>query len=77
MISEPIDAVRAQELGLVNKVVPLDALEDEANKLAERLAGAADQGLRRNQGADQPQYGGKAASPTNCTPNRKRFCAPS
>jgi len=33
-----IDAKRAEEIGLINKVVPLDKLEEETMKLAEELA---------------------------------------
>ena len=43
---EPIDAARAERLGLVNRVVAQDALEGEVFALAERLAGAAPHALR-------------------------------
>lgn len=38
LLSEPVDAETALELGLVNRVVPADRLEEEATMLAERLA---------------------------------------
>jgi enoyl-CoA hydratase len=38
LTAEPIDAKRAYELGLVNRVVPGEALLDEAVALAERIA---------------------------------------
>lgn len=43
---EPIDAARAERLGLVNRVVAQDALEGEVLALAERLASAAPHALR-------------------------------
>lgn len=39
LAGEPVDAETAQAIGLVNRVVPLDALMPEARKLAETLAG--------------------------------------
>ena len=42
----PIDATRAQQLGLVNRVVPAAELEAETMKLAEQLANAAPLALR-------------------------------
>lgn len=38
MLSEPLGAARALELGLINRVVPVDALESETMALAEKLA---------------------------------------
>ncbi|MBM3560680.1 MAG: enoyl-CoA hydratase [Alphaproteobacteria bacterium] len=38
LLSDPIDAARAEALGLVNRVVPEAALEAETAKLARRLA---------------------------------------
>ena len=38
LTAEPIDAQRAYELGLVNRVVPGDQVLDEAIALAERIA---------------------------------------
>jgi len=38
LTGDPIDAVRAAELGLVNRVVPADRLMEEALALAERIA---------------------------------------
>ncbi len=37
-LAEPVDAARALELGLVNRVVPPDHLMEEAGGLARRLA---------------------------------------
>ncbi|MHB1628234.1 MAG: enoyl-CoA hydratase/isomerase family protein [Bacilli bacterium] len=37
-LAEPIPAARAHELGLVNRLVPADDLEEEAMRLARRLA---------------------------------------
>lgn len=44
LLSDPIDAAEALRLGLVNKVVPADALADETLKLARRLAAHAPAG---------------------------------
>lgn len=41
MTGQPIDAVTAERIGLVNRVVPHDLLMDESMKLAERLANNA------------------------------------
>jgi crotonobetainyl-CoA hydratase len=38
MTGDPIDAARAQQLGLINKVVPAASLLSEALELAERIA---------------------------------------
>jgi enoyl-CoA hydratase/carnithine racemase len=38
LTAEPIDANRAHEVGLVNRVVPLDRLQQEARALATRIA---------------------------------------
>ncbi|HVQ33491.1 MAG TPA: enoyl-CoA hydratase-related protein [Lysobacter sp.] len=42
----PIDATRAQQLGIVNRVVPAAELDAETMKLAEQLASAAPLALR-------------------------------
>lgn len=41
LTGDPIDAARAHELGLVNEVVPLAALRDAAQALAERISANA------------------------------------
>lgn len=46
LIGEPIDAARAREIGLVNRVVPGPALMAEARALAERIAGNGPLALR-------------------------------
>ncbi len=46
MTGDPIDAERARALGLVNAVVPADALLDEALALAERIAANAPLAVR-------------------------------
>jgi enoyl-CoA hydratase/carnithine racemase len=46
MTGDPIDAERAQSLGLVNKVVPAATLLDEALALAERIAANAPLAVR-------------------------------
>ncbi len=46
LTGEPIDAARAYQLGLVNRVVPADELAAEAAALAARLAALAPQALR-------------------------------
>ncbi|MCC4611224.1 enoyl-CoA hydratase/isomerase family protein [Xanthomonas campestris pv. esculenti] len=46
LLGQPIDAARALQLGLVNRVVELDALQDETLALAQRLATAAPLALR-------------------------------
>jgi enoyl-CoA hydratase len=46
LLGAPIDAARAQQLGIVNRVVPAADLEAETLKLATQLAGAAPLALR-------------------------------
>jgi enoyl-CoA hydratase len=46
LLGAPIDAARAQQLGIVNRVVPAAELEAETMKLAAQLAGAAPLALR-------------------------------
>ncbi|MFC0679059.1 enoyl-CoA hydratase/isomerase family protein [Lysobacter korlensis] len=46
LIGTPIDAARAHELGIVNRVVPAADLEAETMKIAEQLANAAPLALR-------------------------------
>ena len=47
MLSDPINATEAYELGLVNRVVPADQLDTEVRNLAERLAQGATQAFAR------------------------------
>jgi len=46
LLGAPIDATRAHQLGIVNRVVPAADLEAETMKLAEQLAAAAPLALR-------------------------------
>ena len=46
LLGQPIDAARAERLGVVTRVVPADQLEAETTKLAGQLAQAAPQALR-------------------------------
>lgn len=46
MTADPIDAHRAREAGIVNRVVPLDQLMPESRKLAERIAQNAPAAIR-------------------------------
>ena len=46
MTAEPVDAARAYELGLVNRVVPPDRLAEEATALGERIAANAPLSVR-------------------------------
>ncbi|WP_115553464.1 enoyl-CoA hydratase/isomerase family protein [Xanthomonas arboricola] len=46
LLGMPIDAARALQLGLVNRVVEPDALQEEIQTLAQRLASAAPLALR-------------------------------
>ncbi|GAB3386094.1 enoyl-CoA hydratase/isomerase family protein [Lysobacter fragariae] len=46
LVGAPIDAARAQQLGILNRVVPAAELEAETMKLAEQLANAAPLALR-------------------------------
>jgi len=46
LLGAPIDAARAQQLGIVNRVVPAAELEAETMKVAAQLAGAAPLALR-------------------------------
>jgi enoyl-CoA hydratase len=38
LVGEPIEAAEAQRLGLVNKVVPVESLLEEAKQIAEKIA---------------------------------------
>jgi enoyl-CoA hydratase len=46
LTAEPIEAARALEIGLVNRLYPPDRLVDEASKMAETIAGKAPVALR-------------------------------
>jgi enoyl-CoA hydratase/carnithine racemase len=46
LTGDPIDAARAREVGLVNEVVPLEALRPAAQALAERIAANAPLSVR-------------------------------
>jgi enoyl-CoA hydratase len=46
LLGAPIDAVRAQQLGIVNRVVPAAELEDRTMEIAAQLAAAAPLALR-------------------------------
>jgi len=46
LLGEPIDAARAHQLGLVNRVVPAAELEAATRQIAERLAASAPLALR-------------------------------
>ncbi len=46
LLGAPIDATRAQQLGIVNRVVPAAELEAETLKIATQLAGSAPLALR-------------------------------
>jgi enoyl-CoA hydratase/carnithine racemase len=46
LIGETVDAARAQEMGLVGRVVPHDRLMDEARVLADRLCRSAPLAVR-------------------------------
>jgi len=46
LLGEPIDAARAHQLGVVNRVVPADELEAATRQIAERLAQSAPLALR-------------------------------
>ncbi|HEV2228010.1 MAG TPA: enoyl-CoA hydratase [Steroidobacteraceae bacterium] len=46
LLGEPLDAARAEELGLVNRVVEADKVLDEARALAQRLAQQPVEALR-------------------------------
>ena len=46
LVGAPIDAARARELGIVNRVVPAAELESETMKLAEQIANSAPLALR-------------------------------
>lgn len=45
LLGQPVDAVRAHQLGLLNRVVAVDALDDEVNALADQLAASAPHAL--------------------------------
>ncbi len=46
LLGEPIDATRAQQLGVVNRVVPAAELAEQVQSIAERLAASAPLALR-------------------------------
>lgn len=45
MLGETLDAAQAQQMGLLNRVLPADALEPEVRRLAQRLADGPTQAL--------------------------------
>lgn len=45
MLGETLDAAQAQQMGLINRVLPADALETEVRRLAQRLADGPTQAL--------------------------------
>ena len=45
MLGETLDAAQAQQMGLLNRVLPADALEAEVRRLAQRLADGPTQAL--------------------------------
>lgn len=47
LLGDRFDAARARELGLINRVVPVDQLDAEALKLAQRLAAGPAEALAR------------------------------
>lgn len=51
LLGEPLSAARAAELGLVNRLAPVDRVEDEARALAMRIAGLPPAVLRMGWGA--------------------------
>ncbi len=59
LVGDPIDAQRAHQLGLVNRVVPAAALASEVGSLAGKLAALAPQALRGI--IDAIAYGGEAS----------------
>ncbi|WP_284160337.1 enoyl-CoA hydratase-related protein [Xanthomonas citri] len=59
LLGLPIDAARALQLGLVNRVVEADALHEETRALAQRLANAAPLALRGI--LDAVMFGGECA----------------
>ncbi len=48
LLGEMVDAVEAQRLGLVNRVVPAASLIDEAEKIAKKLAALPEKAVRLN-----------------------------
>lgn len=56
LLGEDVDAARAFELGLVNRVVPDDRLDAEAMAVAERLAGGAPLAIQAIKEAVNIQY---------------------
>lgn len=59
LLGQPIDAVRALQLGLLNRVVEPEALQEETLALAQRLAAAAPLALRGI--LDAVVFGGECA----------------
>lgn len=57
LLGTPIDAMRARELGIVNRVVPAAELEAQTMAIAQQLAGAAPLALRGT--LDCVNYGGE------------------
>lgn len=66
LFADDITAVEAERIGLVNRVVPLDALDDTVTKMARRIAGGPREALARTkallrQSLDTPLPGQLAA----------------
>lgn len=59
LLGTPIDAARARELGIVNRVVPADELEAQTMAVAQQLASAAPLALRGT--LDCVNHGGECA----------------
>jgi len=69
-----IDAQEAQRIGLVNKVVPLEKLEEEASTLASRLATAAPLGIKMTKRALLRTFTSDLASQLEFEASVQTFC---
>lgn len=65
LVGDPIDAVRAREIGLVQRVVPPDALLDEALSMATGILAGGPQTIKQTKTLLHRTYEQSSAEPTN------------
>ncbi len=62
LVGDPIDAVRAREIGLIQRVVPPERLMDEALAVAASVIAGGPETIRRTKALLHAAYGGSAAT---------------
>lgn len=74
MLGEALDAQEAHRVGLVNRVVPDEKLEEETSALAERLAGLPTQALGRMKQVLHRSFEGDLAAALEAEAVGQTFC---